>query len=293
MKIGHFRDHHEAVVRIGILEGDVVRDATGLLDPFDRTALDHGINDRFDLDGGFLERTRAGLDGLPALAVSDVRLLPPVPRPGKVICIGLNYSDHAEETGASVPSEPIIFSKATSAVCGPDDDIIIPRNSVKTDWEVELGVVIGKPAKYVEESSALDHVAGYCVINDVSEREYQIERQGQWVKGKSCDSFGPTGPWLVTPDEAGDPQNLKLWLDVDGKRYQDGSTKTMVYGVAFLIHYLSQFFTLHPGDVISTGTPPGVGLGQKPDPIFLRPGQTIRLGVEGLGIQTQKTIADQ
>ena len=212
---------------------------------------------------------------------------------GKFICIGLNYSDHAEETGASVPSEPIIFSKATSAVCGPDDDIIIPRNSVKTDWEVELGVVIGKPAKYVEESSALDHVAGYCVINDVSEREYQIERQGQWVKGKSCDSFGPTGPWLVTPDEAGDPQNLKLWLEVDGKRYQDGSTNTMVYGVAFLIHYLSQFFTLHPGDVISTGTPPGVGMGQKPDPFYLRPGQTIRLGVEGLGIQTQKTIADQ
>ena len=212
---------------------------------------------------------------------------------GKFICIGLNYSDHAEETGASVPSEPIIFSKATSAVCGPDDDIIIPRNSVKTDWEVELGVVIGKPAKYVEESSALDHVAGYCVINDVSEREYQIERQGQWVKGKSCDSFGPTGPWLVTPDEAGDPQNLKLWLEVDGKRYQDGSTNTMVYGVAFLIHYLSQFFTLHPGDVISTGTPPGVGMGQKPDPVYLRPGQTIRLGIEGLGIQTQKTIADQ
>ena len=212
---------------------------------------------------------------------------------GKFICIGLNYSDHAEETGASVPSEPIIFSKATSAICGPDDDIIIPRNSVKTDWEVELGVVIGKPAKYVAESSALDHVAGYCVINDVSEREYQIEREGQWVKGKSCDSFGPTGPWLVTPDEAGDPQNLKLWLEVDGKRYQDGSTNTMVYSVAFLIHYLSQFFTLHPGDVISTGTPPGVGMGQKPDPVYLRPGQTIRLGVEGLGIQTQKTIADQ
>ena len=212
---------------------------------------------------------------------------------GKFICIGLNYSDHAEETGASVPSEPIIFSKATSAVCGPDDDIIIPRNSVKTDWEVELGVVIGKPAKYVKEASALDHVAGYCVINDVSEREYQIERQGQWVKGKSCDSFGPIGPWLVTPDEAGDPQNLKLWLEVDGKRYQDGSTNTMVYSVAFLIHYLSQFFTLHPGDVISTGTPPGVGMGQKPDPVYLRPGQTIRLGVEGLGIQTQKTIADQ
>ena len=242
-------------------------------------------------------------EGLEKLKILDPGSLPTIegsPRMGacvsgigKFICIGLNYSDHAEETGASVPSEPIIFSKATSAVCGPDDDIIIPRNSVKTDWEVELGVVIGKPAKYVEEDSALDHVAGYCVINDVSEREYQIERQGQWVKGKSCDSFGPTGPWLVTPDEAGDPQNLKLWLEVNGKRYQDGSTNTMVYSVAFLIHYLSQFFTLHPGDVISTGTPPGVGMGQKPDPVYLRPGQTIRLGVEGLGIQTQKTIADQ
>ena len=241
-----------------------------------------------------------GLEKLKNLAPGSLPTIEGSPRMGacvsgigKFICIGLNYSDHAEETGASVPSEPIIFSKATSAVCGPDDDIIIPRNSVKTDWEVELGVVIGKPAKYVEEALALDHVAGYCVINDVSEREYQIERQGQWVKGKSCDSFGPTGPWLVTPDEAGDPQNLKLWLEVDGKRYQDGSTNTMVYSVAFLIHYLSQFFTLHPGDVISTGTPPGVGMGQKPDPVYLRPGQTIRLGVEGLGIQTQKTIADQ
>ena len=244
--------------------------------------LPEGLEKLKNLDPGSLPT----IEGSPRMGacVSEI---------GKFICIGLNYSDHAEETGASVPSEPIIFSKATSAVCGPDDDIIIPRNSVKTDWEVELGVVIGKPVKYVEEASALDHVAGYCVINDVSEREYQIERQGQWVKGKSCDSFGPTGPWLVTPDEAGDPQNLKLWLEVDGKRYQDGSTNTMVYGVAFLIHYLSQFFTLHPGDVISTGTPPGVGMGQKPDPVYLRPGQTIRLGVEGLGIQTQKTIADQ
>ena len=212
---------------------------------------------------------------------------------GKFICIGLNYSDHAEETGSKVPSEPIIFSKATSAVCGPDDNILIPRNSIKTDWEVELGVVIGKPAKYVDEASALEHVAGYCVINDVSERAFQIERQGQWVKGKSCDSFGPIGPWLVTPDEVGDPQNLDMWLEVDGKRYQDGTTKTMVYGVAFLIHYLSQFFTLQTGDVISTGTPPGVGMGQKPDPVYLSPGQNIRLGIQGLGIQNQKTIADQ
>ena len=221
------------------------------------------------------------------------RFGPCVGRIGKFICIGLNYSDHAKETGAKVPTEPIIFTKYTSAVVGPDDDVVIPRNSVKTDWEVELGVVIGKPAKYVEEASALEHVAGYCVINDVSEREFQIERSGQWVKGKSSDTFGPTGPWLVTQDEVGDPQNLDLWLEVDGKRYQDGNTRTMVFGVAFLVHYLSQFFTLETGDVISTGTPPGVGLGQKPKPIFLRPGQTMRLGVEKLGIQTQDVVADQ
>ena len=221
------------------------------------------------------------------------RFGPCVGRIGKFICIGLNYSDHAEETGAKVPPEPIIFTKYTSAVVGPDDDVVIPRNSVKTDWEVELGVIIGKPAKYVEETSALEHVAGYCVINDVSEREFQIERSGQWVKGKSSDTFGPTGPWLVTPDEVGDPQNLDLWLEVDGKRYQDGNTRTMVFGVAFLVHYLSQFFTLETGDVISTGTPPGVGLGQKPEPVFLRPGQTMRLGVEKLGIQTQGVVADQ
>ncbi|RZO43100.1 MAG: FAA hydrolase family protein, partial [Proteobacteria bacterium] len=220
------------------------------------------------------------------------RLGPCVGQVGKFICIGLNYSDHAKETGMSIPPEPIIFAKATSAICGPDDDVIIPRNSVKTDWEVELGVVIGKPAKYVDEASALDHVAGYCVINDVSEREFQIERSGQWVKGKSCDTFGPTGPWLVTPDEVGDPQNLDLWLEVDGKRYQDGNTRTMVYGAAHLIHYLSQFFTLHSGDVIATGTPPGVGMGQKPEPIYLRAGQKMRLGIEKLGIQTHNLVAD-
>ena len=173
------------------------------------------------------------------------RLGPCVGQVGKFICIGLNYSDHAEETGMAVPPEPIIFAKFNSAICGPNDDVVIPRNSTKTDWEVELGVVIGKPAKYVDQENALDHVAGYCVINDVSEREFQIERSGQWVKGKSCDTFGPTGPWLVTPDEVGDPQDLNLWLEVDGKRYQDGNTKTMVYGVEYLIHYLSQFFTLN------------------------------------------------
>ena len=221
------------------------------------------------------------------------RLGPCVGKVGKFICIGLNYSDHAEEAGMTVPPEPIIFAKATSAICGPNDDVIIPRNSVKTDWEVELGVVIGKPAKYVDEASALDHIAGYCVINDLSEREFQLERSGQWVKGKSCDTFGPTGPWLVTPDEVGDPQNLNLWLEVDRKRYQDGNTRTMVYGVAHLIHYLSQFFTLHSGDIISTGTPPGVGLGQKPEPIYLRVGQTMQLGIENLGIQNQCVVSDK
>ena len=223
----------------------------------------------------------------------EPRLGPCIGKIGKFICIGLNYSDHAEETGGTVPPEPIIFAKFNSAICGPNDDVVIPRNSTKTDWEVELGVVIGKPAKYVDQENALDHVAGYCVINDVSEREFQIKRSGQWVKGKSCDTFGPTGPWLVTPDEVGDPQVLDLWLEVDGKRYQDGNTKTMVFGVEYLIHYLSQFFSLNTGDVISTGTPPGVGMGQKPEPIYLRPGQTMRLGIENLGIQTQRVVAEE
>ena len=223
----------------------------------------------------------------------EPRLGPCIGKIGKFICIGLNYSDHAEETGGTVPPEPIIFAKFNSAICGPNDDVVIPRNSTKTDWEVELGVVIGKPAKYVDQENALDHVAGYCVINDVSEREFQIKRSGQWVKGKSCDTFGPTGPWLVTPDEVGDPQHLDLWLEVDGKRYQDGNTKTMVFGVEYLIHYLSQFFSLNTGDVISTGTPPGVGMGQKPEPIYLRPGQTMRLGIENLGIQTQHVVAEE
>jgi 2-keto-4-pentenoate hydratase/2-oxohepta-3-ene-1,7-dioic acid hydratase in catechol pathway len=203
----------------------------------------------------------------------------------------LNYADHAAETGAQVPSEPVMFMKATSAISGPDDDVLIPRGSVKTDWEVELGVVIGSRAKHVSVEDALEHVAGYCVVNDLSEREYQMERKGQWSKGKGCDTFGPIGPWLVTRDEVPDPQRLALWLEVDGHRYQDGNTKTMVYGVAFLVSYLSQFMSLLPGDVISTGTPPGVGLGQKP-PVYLRPGQTIRLGIDGLGVQTQKTVAE-
>ena len=210
---------------------------------------------------------------------------------GKFMCVGLNYSDHAKETGAEPPKEPILFMKATSAVVGPNDNVMIPKNSVKTDWEVELGVVIGREARYVDEKSALDYVAGYCVINDISERAFQTERGGQWVKGKSADTFGPTGPWLVTKDEVKDVQNLGMWLDVDAKRYQNGSTKTMIFGVAHLVHYISQFMSLQPGDVISTGTPPGVGLGQKPTPIYLKPGQVMRLGIDGLGEQRQQVIA--
>ena len=208
-----------------------------------------------------------------------------------MICIGLNYSDHAAETGAAVPSEPIIFMKATSAVCGPNDPIIIPRGSEKTDWEVELAVVIGKRAKYVAEAQAMDHVAGYCICNDVSERAFQTERQGQWTKGKSADNFGPLGPWLVTRDEVADPQALPMWLTVNGAKRQDGSTKTMVYGVAHLVSYLSQFMTLEPGDVISTGTPPGVGMGMKP-PTYLKAGDVVELGIEGLGQQRQVCIDD-
>ena len=240
----------------------------------------------------------AGLARLAKIDPASLPLVPGNPRLGacvsgigKFICIGLNYADHAAESGLPVPPEPVLFLKATSAVCGPNDAVIIPRGSVTTDWEVELGVVIGTAGKYIDQAKALDHVAGYCVINDVSEREFQIERAGQWDKGKGCDTFGPTGPWLVTKDEIPDPQALGMWLDVDGKRYQNGSTKTMVYGVAFLVAYLSKFFTLHPGDVISTGTPPGVGMGQKPQ-VYLKPGQTMKLGIDGLGTQTQLTIAD-
>ena len=223
---------------------------------------------------------------------NSVRIGPCVSGVGKIICIGLNYTDHAQETGSRVPSEPIIFAKATSAISGPNDDVVIPRRSTKTDWEVELAVVIGKTAKYVSEEDALDYVAGYCVMNDVSERAYQLERKGQWSKGKSCDTFAPMGPWLVTKDEVGDPQQLALWLEVDGHRYQDGTTNNMAYGVAFLVSYLSQFCSLLPGDIISTGTPAGVGMGVKPESVFLQAGQTVRLGVDKLGIQTQTMVAD-
>ena len=263
-------------------ETGVIRDLSKLVgDIADETLLPENIERLRNYDPLSLQK----VEGTP-------RLGPCVGKVGKFICIGLNYSDHADEAGMTVPPDPIIFSKATSAICGPNDAVIIPRNSVKTDWEVELGLVIGKPAKYVDEASALDHVAGYCVINDISEREFQLERSGQWVKGKSCDTFGPIGPWLVTPDEVGDPQNLDLWLEVDGNRYQNGNTRTMIFGVAHLIHYLSQFFTLHSGDIISSGTPPGVGMGQKPEPIYLRAGQKMQIGIKKLGVQTQNLVAE-
>ncbi|RZJ11630.1 MAG: FAA hydrolase family protein [Rubrivivax sp.] len=219
----------------------------------------------------------------------DLRLGPCVGRVGKFICIGLNYADHAAESGLPVPTEPVVFAKWTSAICGPDDNVKIPRNSVKTDWEVELGVVIGQGGSYIEEADAMKHVAGYCVVNDVSEREWQLERGTQWDKGKGCDTFGPIGPWLVTADEVPNPQELNLWLEIDGHRFQNGNTRTMVFNVAQIVSYLSKFMSLQPGDVISTGTPPGVGLGQKP-PLYLKAGQTMKLGIQGLGVQTQKTV---
>ncbi|MFA7506392.1 MAG: fumarylacetoacetate hydrolase family protein [Burkholderiaceae bacterium] len=234
------------------------------------------------------ELERIDLESLPEVP-AGTRLGACVAPIGKVVCIGLNYSDHAAESGMPVPTEPILFLKPSSAVCGPDDDVEIPRDSVKTDWEVELGVVIGKRAKYVEEADALDHVAGYCVVNDVSEREFQLERQGQWDKGKSHDTFAPVGPWLVTRDEVPDPQALSMWLEVNGRRFQDGSTRTMVFGVRELVAYVSRFMTLEPGDVISTGTPPGVGMGQKPQ-VYLKAGDVMRLGIEGLGEQRQACV---
>ncbi len=236
-------------------------------------------------------------EGLAKLAAVDPSSLPLAPagsrygpcvgRVGKFICIGLNYADHAAESGLAVPDEPVIFMKATSAIVGPNDEVLKPRGSTKLDWEVELGLVIGKRASYVSEAEALDYVAGFCTINDVSERNFQTERGGTWDKGKGCDTFGPIGPWLVTKKEAGDVENLKMWLDVNGHRFQNGSTKTMVFKPAFLVHYVSQFMSLQPGDVISTGTPPGVGLGQKPEPIYLNVGDVMELGIEGLGTQKQ------
>ncbi|OQP85032.1 2-hydroxyhepta-2,4-diene-1,7-dioate isomerase [Rhizobium rhizosphaerae] len=257
-----------------------------------------------DLSGHLTDLSGAALapDALASLSAIDLSGLPVVDAgtrlgacvagTGKFICIGLNFSDHAAESGMAVPPEPVIFMKATSAIVGPNDNVIIPRGSEKTDWEVELGVVIGKTAKYVSEAEALDYVAGYCVSHDVSERAFQTERAGQWTKGKSCDTFGPIGPWLVTKDEVADPQNLNMWLKVNGETMQNGTSATMVYGIAFLVSYLSQFMSLHPGDVISTGTPPGVGMGMKP-PRYLKAGDVVELGIEGLGTQKQSFVADR
>ena len=258
-----------------------IRDLSSIVDDISGPAL---------LDSELEGIRSTDLYGLP-LVDEGIRLGACVSGIGKFLCIGLNYSDHAKEANMPIPEEPIMFMKATSAVVGANDDVTIPKDSNKSDWEVELGVVIGKTARHVSEDDALSHVAGYCVVNDLSEREFQIERGGQWVKGKSCDTFGPIGPWLVTRDEIPDPQALSMWLEVDGVRYQDGSTSTMIFGVAELISYCSRFMTLETGDVISTGTPPGVGMGQKPEPIYLKAGQQIRLGVEGLGEQEQKTVA--
>jgi 2-keto-4-pentenoate hydratase/2-oxohepta-3-ene-1,7-dioic acid hydratase in catechol pathway len=237
-----------------------------------------------------LAQLRALDPGALPLAPAGARIGPCVGQVGKFICIGLNYSDHAAESGMPLPEEPVVFFKATSAIAGPDDDVEIPRGSVKTDWEVELGVVIGKAAKYVSRQDALEHVAGYCIVNDLSERDFQLHRSGQWVKGKSCDTFGPIGPWLVTRDEVDDPQNLSMHLEVNGRRYQDGSTSTMHFDVATIISHLSQFMSLQPGDIISTGTPPGVGMGQSPE-TYLQPGDRMTLGITGLGAQNQQVKA--
>lgn len=266
----------------GLLHSDgTIRDLTGIVADIGGTTLS---------DAGIYALQQVNAAALPVVD-PGTRLGPCVSGTGKFICIGLNYADHAAESGATVPPEPILFMKATSAICGPNDPILIPRTSEKTDWEVELAVIIGTRAKYVAESEALNHVAGYAVANDVSERAFQTERAGQWTKGKSCDNFGQLGPWLVTRDEVPNPQDLAMWLTVNGAVMQNGSTRTMVYGVAHLVSYVSQFMTLHPGDVISTGTPPGVGMGMKP-PRYLRPGDVVELGIAGLGQQRQTAEAD-
>jgi 2-keto-4-pentenoate hydratase/2-oxohepta-3-ene-1,7-dioic acid hydratase in catechol pathway len=268
--------------RPGIIDrAGIVRDLSGILPDLRAADLGKAALARLaEIDPSTLPEVR-----------EPGRIAPPWTGVGKFICVGLNYSDHAAESGMAVPPEPVLFTKATSCIIGCNDPVVLPRASVKSDWEVELGVVIGTTARYVDVADALEHVAGYCVVNDLSEREYQLERGGQWDKGKGCDTFGPIGPWLVTTDEVPDPQDLDMWLDVNGRRYQAGSTRTMVFDVAHLVSYISRFMTLHPGDIISTGTPPGVGLGQKPDPVYLKPGDSMRLGISGLGEQHQTVHA--
>ena len=266
----------------GLLDaGGVIRDLSSLIPDIAGESLS---------PGALAKLAAVDTNTLPAVTGSP-RIGPPVSGFSQLICIGLNYADHAAETGAAIPKEPIVFLKANGAICGPNDDVIIPKNSVKCDWEVELCIVIGTRATCVSEAQALDHVAGYATGNDVSEREWQIERGGAWDKGKGADTFGPVGPWLVTRDEVPDPQALDMFCDVDGVRMQTGNTRTMIFGVKTIVSYVSHFITLHPGDIIFTGTPPGVGLGKKPHPVFLKPGQTMRLGVQGLGEQTQRTVA--
>lgn len=281
MKLLRYRT--EDGVRPGLLDdAGVIRDISSHVEDITGTTLDDATLARLAaLDPETLPR----IEGSPSLA-------PCVGSPGKFLAIGLNYSDHAAEAGMAVPEHPILFLKATSSIVGPDDDVVLPRGSVASDWEVELGVVIGRAAKYVSEADALDYVAGYCVINDVSERDFQTKLTGQWTKGKSCDTFGPVGPWLVTRDAVPDPQALRLTCDVNGERRQTGTTSTMVFSVAQIIAHLSQLMTLHPGDVIATGTPPGVGMGMKPEPVYLKPGDVMRLEIEGLGVQTQKVRAE-
>jgi len=266
----------------GLLDKDgILRDLSGVIPDLGGEALsDAGLNRLLGLDPTSLPK----VEGSP-------RIGPCVARPLNFICIGLNYADHAAESNLPIPKEPVVFTKSVSAYCGPYDDVKIPRGSKKTDWEVELGVVIGRKASYVPENEAMDYVAGYCIVNDVSEREFQIERGGTWDKGKGCDTFGPTGPWLVTKHEIPDPQKLGMWLEVDGKRMQNGNTSTMIFDVRKLVSYVSHFITLYPGDIISTGTPPGVGMGIKPEPVYLQPGQTMRLGIEGLGEQRQLVVS--
>ena len=278
MKLLRYKDGEN--IKPGILDSNGnIKDASSIVNDWNNKTIN--INN--------LEKIKeSDLYSLP-LVNSDVSIAPCVDNVGKFIGIGLNYSDHAAETGMDVPKEPIVFMKATSAICSPNDDIVIPKNSSKLDWEVELGVVIGKETKYIDEKNSQDHIAGYCVVNDLSEREFQLEHFGQWTKGKSCDTFGPIGPYLVTKDEILDPQNLNMWLDLNGNRMQDGSTSTMVYGVNYLVSYLSKFMSLQPGDIITTGTPPGVGMGLKP-PMYLKPGDQMKLGIEGLGEQVQTTI---
>jgi 2-keto-4-pentenoate hydratase/2-oxohepta-3-ene-1,7-dioic acid hydratase in catechol pathway len=268
-------------------EKPALLDASGM--PRDLSAHIDDVSGDALSDESFARLRQLDPESLPTLP-SDARIGPCVGHVGKFICIGLNYADHAAEAGMALPEEPVIFFKATSAIVGPNDDVEIPRGSVKTDWEVELGVVIGKPAKYISEAEALDHVAGYCVVNDLSERDFQLHRSGQWVKGKSADTFGPIGPWLVTRDEVTDPQDLPMYLEVNGTRFQDGSTRTMHFSVATVVSHLSQFMSLQPGDVISTGTPPGVGMGQKPEQ-YLQTGDSMVLGIRGLGVQRQRVVA--